>query len=176
MSLRGIAGPNRSCESAAAIRAKSRFWRATMQRKAVHHENFFIAKNHDSESAPRAFSRPRSVAMTSTARRSFDESMTKMPAAQSLPTTLTVCGIGFSRPSRVAARMHMGVVDECAQQVCAGARQHFLKQDAVFFNVLVYSGCSAFDSRVHAAIKPSHYIRRATWPRKLRRQRKRRAQ
>src|SRR5258708_30806709 len=33
-----------------------------------------------------------------------------------------------------------------------------------------------FDSRVHAAIKPSHYIRRATWPRKLRRQRKRRAQ
>ena len=33
-----------------------------------------------------------------------------------------------------------------------------------------------FDSRVHAAIKPSHYIRRATWPRKLRRQRRRRAQ
>jgi hypothetical protein len=33
-----------------------------------------------------------------------------------------------------------------------------------------------FDSRVHAATKPSHLHRRATWPRKLRRQRRRRAQ
>src|SRR6266496_1807035 len=102
--------------------------------------------------------------------------MTKMPAAQDLLAIMTVGGVGFSRPSRIAARIYIDVVDECARQVCASARQHFLKQDAVFFNVLVYSGCSAFDSRVHAAIKPSHYIRRATWPRKLRRQRKRRAQ
>ena len=35
-------------------------------------------------------------------------------------------------------------------------RQYFLKREDVFFAVLVYSGCSAFDSRVHAAIKPSH--------------------
>jgi len=70
--------------------------------------------------------------------------MTKMPAAQSLLAILAVGNVGFSRPSRIAARMHYGGVDECAQQVRAWARQHFLKQDAVFFNVLVYSGCSAF--------------------------------
>ena len=132
------------CESGAAIRAKSRFWRAAMRHEAVDHENFFIAKNRDSESAQRAFSRPRSVAMTSTARLSFNESMTEVPAAQALLAILTVGGAGFSRSSRIAARMHYGVADECAQQVRAWARQHFLKQDAVFFNVLVYSGCSAF--------------------------------
>jgi hypothetical protein len=42
-------------ESAAAIRAKNRFWRAAMRREADQHENFFIAKNRDSESAQRAF-------------------------------------------------------------------------------------------------------------------------
>jgi hypothetical protein len=34
-----------------AIRAKFRFLRATMRREADRHENFFIAKNRDSESA-----------------------------------------------------------------------------------------------------------------------------
>jgi hypothetical protein len=38
-----------------AIRAKNRFWRAAMRRKAGEHENFFIAKNRDSESAQRVF-------------------------------------------------------------------------------------------------------------------------
>jgi hypothetical protein len=46
-------------ESAAAIPAKNRFWRAAMRRKAGEHENFFIAKNCDSESARRAFDRYR---------------------------------------------------------------------------------------------------------------------
>ena len=68
----------------------------------------------------------------------------KTSAAQALLAILTADGVGFSAPSRIAARMHIGVVDECAQQVRAWARQHFLKQDAAFFNVLVYSGCSAF--------------------------------
>jgi hypothetical protein len=40
--------------------------------------------------------------------------------------------------------MNCDVVDMCAARVLAQARQHFLKQDAVFSNVLVYSGCSAF--------------------------------
>src|SRR5207247_9489224 len=146
-----------------------------MRRKAVDRENFFIAKSRDSESTQRTFSRPRSLATTSTVRRSFNEGMTKIPAAQDLFAIWTVVGVGFSLASCMAARIHIDGVDECARQVRAWTRQHFLKQDAVFFNVLVYSGCSAFDSRVHAATKPSHYIRRATWPRKLRRQRKRRA-
>jgi hypothetical protein len=40
-----------------AIRAKIRFWRAPMRREAGEHENFFIAKIRDSESAPDAFHR-----------------------------------------------------------------------------------------------------------------------
>jgi hypothetical protein len=42
-------------ESVAAIPAKNRFWRAAMRREAGERENFFIAKNGDSESAQRAF-------------------------------------------------------------------------------------------------------------------------
>jgi hypothetical protein len=70
--------------------------------------------------------------------------VTKIPATQGLLAILTAGGIEFSTLSRIAARMRIAGVDECAQQVCDQARQHFLKQDAVFFNVLVYSGCSAF--------------------------------
>jgi hypothetical protein len=40
-----------ACESASAIRAKNRFWRAPLSREAGEHENFFIAKTRDSESA-----------------------------------------------------------------------------------------------------------------------------
>jgi hypothetical protein len=50
----------------------------------------------------------------------------------------------FSRAIRLLARMVCGVVDRRALRALALARQHFLKRDAVFFNVLVYSGCSAF--------------------------------
>jgi hypothetical protein len=44
-------------ESVAAIRAKIRFWRASMRREGGEHENFFIAKVRDSESALLAFRR-----------------------------------------------------------------------------------------------------------------------
>jgi hypothetical protein len=60
-------------ESAAAILAKIRFWRATMRRKAGEHENFFIAKNRDSESTQRAFCRLRRVAMTSNGHHQVNE-------------------------------------------------------------------------------------------------------
>jgi hypothetical protein len=114
-----------------------------MRHEAVDHENFFIAKNRDSESAQRA-------------RRSVNARITKTSAAQSLLAILTTAGVGFLRAIRITAPMQRGDVDERSSRSLASPRQHFLKQDAVFFNVLVYSGCSAFDSRVHAAIKPSH--------------------
>jgi len=56
---------NHGCESAEAILAKIRFWRAAMRREAGSHENFFIAKNRDSESTQRAFWWLPRVAMTS---------------------------------------------------------------------------------------------------------------
>jgi hypothetical protein len=54
------------------------------------------------------------------------------------------CQRSFSRVIRIAAPMLRAVVDQRAEHALASARQHFLKRDAVFFNVLVYSGCSAF--------------------------------
>ena len=48
------------------------------------------------------------------------------------------------RTIRIVARMCCRVVDRRALCVLTLARQHFVKQDSVFSNVLVYSGCSAF--------------------------------
>jgi hypothetical protein len=137
------ANPNRSCESGATIRAKNWFWRAAMRREAGQHENFFIAKNRDSESAQRAFSRYRRLAMTSAARRSRNARITKTPAAQAFHVMLTIAGVGFSRTIVIVVRMVCRVVDQRASRALTSVRQHFLKQDAVFSNVLVYSGCSA---------------------------------
>jgi hypothetical protein len=50
---------NRTANQRHAIRPKNRFWRATMRREAGNRENFFIAKNRDSESVQRAFGRLR---------------------------------------------------------------------------------------------------------------------
>ena len=70
--------------------------------------------------------------------------MTEALAAQALPAILTVAGIAFSRTVCIVARMKHGVVDERTSRALAPVRQYFLKPDAVFFNVLVYLGCSAF--------------------------------
>jgi hypothetical protein len=56
---------------------------------------------------------------------------------------LTIAGVAFSRAAHVVARKHCGAADQPASHVRASARQHFLKWDAVFYHVLVYSGCSA---------------------------------
>jgi hypothetical protein len=70
--------------------------------------------------------------------------LTKTPAAQAFPAILTITNVVFSQASRTVARMHDGVADQRALRVSIHARQYFLKQDAVFLSVLVYSGCSAF--------------------------------
>jgi hypothetical protein len=114
-----------------------------MRREAGGHENFFIAKNRDSESAQRTFSRHRRCAMTSFACRSLNTSIAITSAAQAFHATLTIAGIGLSRTIRVAARMVHRVPDQRASRALTSARQHFLKRDAVFLSVLVYSGCSA---------------------------------
>jgi hypothetical protein len=147
-----------------------------MRREAGEHENFFIAKSRDSESARRSFARLRSIATTSVRHRLHDAIVWERPEAQAFSAISTNPGASFSRRLRIAASMSCRLVDDGASRAPAAARKHFLKRDAVFSTVLVYSGCVHLDSRVHAAIKPSHYIRRATWPRKLRRQRRRRAQ
>jgi hypothetical protein len=49
------ASDKRLANQPSAIRAKIRFWRAPMRREVSAHENFFIAKICDSESAQGAF-------------------------------------------------------------------------------------------------------------------------
>jgi hypothetical protein len=66
-----------------------------------------------------------------------------MPAAQVFPSILTIADIVFSRTTRIVAGVRCGVAEPRASRVGASVRQHFLKRDAVFFDVLVYSGCSA---------------------------------
>ena len=79
-----------------------------------------------------------------------------MAAAQPLHAMLTFTDVGPARAFRITSRTHYRVVDDGAAHALMSRRQHFLKRDAVFFNVLVYSGWVHFDSRVHAAIKSSH--------------------
>jgi len=76
-----------------AIRAKNRFWPATARRKAGGHENFFVAKNRDSESALRAFHRSRRRAMGLIAYRWLNARITKTAAGQAFPAILTLAGI-----------------------------------------------------------------------------------
>ena len=114
-----------------------------MRREAGEDENFFIAKNRDSESAQGVFGRHRRVAKTSIARRSRNALMEETPAAQAFHAILTIAGVVFSRASCIVARMHCDVGEEHASRRSIHARQHFLKRDAVFLDVLVYSGCSA---------------------------------
>jgi hypothetical protein len=114
-----------------------------MRREAGGHENFFIAKTCDSESVQRAFGRHRRGAMASFTHRSLNALISKTSAAQAFHASLAIAGIGFSRTIRIAARMVHRVAGECALHALTSARQHFLKRDAVFLSVLVYSGCSA---------------------------------
>jgi len=144
MSVGGSCDPKMPANQRRAIRAKIRFWRAPMRREAGEHENFFIAKNRDSESALRAFGRHRWAATTSNAHRSRNVRITKMPAAQALSAILTIDDVGFVRLIRIVAPMCRGVVEQRASRALIHARQHFVKQDSVFLGVLVYSGRSAF--------------------------------
>jgi hypothetical protein len=124
-----------------------------MRREAGGHENFFIAKLRDSESAQRTFRRTRRRATRSRTHRSLNARLMKILAAQTFPATLTIEARGFSRAIRIVMRTPCRVVEPRASHASTSRRQHFLKRDAVFFNVLVYSEWVHFDSRVHAAIK-----------------------
>jgi hypothetical protein len=144
MSVARRTNPERSCESVGAIRIKNRFWRAAMRREAASHENFFIAKKRDSESAQGALSLPGRIGTTSAACEAANASITKTPVAKAIPAISTNACIGFLRDVRITARMVCRAVDERASCVAASVRQHFLKPEAVFFDALVYSGWSAF--------------------------------
>jgi hypothetical protein len=114
-----------------------------MRREAGGHENFFIAKIRDSESAQAGFGADRAIATVTIARRSPNALISKTTAAQPFLALLTIAGIAFARTIREYARIRCGVAEARTARVTTLPRQHFLKRDAVFLSVLVYSGCSA---------------------------------
>jgi hypothetical protein len=63
-----------------------------------------------------------------------------MPAAQWFLSILTIGTIGISGTIRIVAALPRCVVSQCVPRARTLLRQHFLKRDAVFLGVLVYSG------------------------------------
>ena len=69
--------------------------------------------------------------------------ITETLAAQALYAILTIADVELSHTIRTASNMRGRVVAGRVRRALTLLRQHFLKRDAVFSNVLVYSGCSA---------------------------------
>jgi hypothetical protein len=82
--------------------------------------------------------------MTCAERRARYERSKKTSAAQAFSAILTFADVEFSRTIRIAPYARCRVVAERVARAPTLPRQHFLKRDAVFSNVLVYSGCSAY--------------------------------
>ncbi len=137
--------------------------------KPVSVKNFFIAKNRDSESAQRPFRVTREAATSSAKHRSMNAQVAKNTVSQAFSATLMFAPCEFSRIPRLAVKRVHRADRQCAPRDVGSSRKHFLKRGAVFFDALVYSGCSAFRFPDARSEQPSHYIRRATWRRKLRR-------
>jgi hypothetical protein len=114
-----------------------------MRRQAVKHENFLIAKICDSESAQRLSGRHWRAAAVSCVYQTIGARAKEMPAVQSLPAMLIFADLARARVFRFVCRVGHRVVDVGTSRFLTSVRQYFLKLEAVFFGVLVYSGCSA---------------------------------
>src|SRR4051794_19577380 len=115
-----------------------------MRREGAARENFFIAKIRDSESARHAFVFGGRVATKRSRRCARAAPISRASAAQAFPAILTIGDVEFSGTICIASNKSLRIAIERAARAPTSGRQHFLKRDTVFFNVLVYSGCSAF--------------------------------
>src|SRR5689334_5075198 len=121
----------------------------------VNDENFFIAKVCDSESATRAVGACARLTRTGRASDNHHLRIAKTSETQAFPANLTIERVDVAEVFCMLISTHWLVVETDAVHVGTSVRQHFLKRDAVFFDVLVYSGCSAFrfpDARNDQAI------------------------
>ena len=115
-------------------------------RSAVSTKIFSLPKIATQSPRKRAF-RPASVSRDDIDRASIIamRELQKTPAAKAFPAILTIADVGRCAHFLHRARACCACRRCSASQRCSHrARQHFLKRDAVFLNVLVYSGCSAF--------------------------------
>jgi hypothetical protein len=106
----------------------------------VNHENIFIAKRHDSESARPRFCASQRLTIIVDLHLMRRAKIRETTAAQGFPAILTNADVGRSGVSRIAISTHCIVIAGRAARAPTPLRQHFLKWDAVFFDVLVYSG------------------------------------
>jgi hypothetical protein len=105
----------------------------------VKHENIFIAKTRDSESARARFRASERLAITVERDRAHRARIEETAAALGFPAILTNADVDNSGTSCIAISTHCVVMRDDAACALTSARQHFLKWDAVFFDVLVYS-------------------------------------
>ena len=68
------------------------------------------------------------------------EQIAETSAAQAFPAWLTIADVGGVDVFRILISTHCVVIAIEAARALVLVRQHFLKQEAVFFDVLVYSG------------------------------------
>jgi hypothetical protein len=105
----------------------------------VNHENIFVAKTRDSESVRARFCTSKRLMISGCAHRARRERIEETTAGQGYPAILTNADAGCRGISRIAVSAHCIVIGDDVARAPAALRQHFLKWDAVFFDVLVYS-------------------------------------
>jgi hypothetical protein len=127
-------------ESPHAIRAKRRLAHALTSARGVNHENIFVAKSRDSESAKRLREAVAGLEMRVVATIARDVCVQKNTCCIVFFYNRIFCKRRCSGHS-LRSQSHL-MQSVCIAFASAGAfrRQHFFKRDAVFFVVLVYSG------------------------------------
>jgi len=113
--------------------------RAGAGQSAVNDENFLIAKICDSESAHRPLRALPRLARTSFAREASKMRIQESAAAQAFPAHLTNADVGGVGVFCIRFSARRVVAANHAEHARVSVHQHFLKLDAVFFDVLVYS-------------------------------------
>ena len=140
------------------IRIKTARWRGAMSDSGVNHENIFLAKSKDSESTTRAPRRLQRLDSASRAHRSINMQTTKSTVAQPLSAILTFANAGGTRVFAFACARLVAASFE-ALRARSPCRINTSLSWTLFFSTCwcIRNGVH-LDSRMHAAIKPSHYI------------------
>ena len=121
------------------IRNKEQRRRARAARNAVNDENFLIAKTQDSESTTTPLNACERLTRTSLAHDAHHARITKTPSAIGFAAILTIADVGHGGVFRIRISKRRVVCANHAAHLRGFLRQHFLKREAVFFDVLVYS-------------------------------------
>jgi hypothetical protein len=127
-------------ESPHAIRAKRRLAHALTSARGVNHENIFVAKSRDSESAKRLREAVAGLEMRVVATIARDVCVQKNTCSIVFPAIASLAEADAAGTLRDRKHTSCSALASRSPSARVFARQHFFKRDAVFFVVLVYSG------------------------------------